>query len=174
MKLSLDVIGYGGYFTRNHESLSLEDAIRRAAKFGYDAACIFAHRPLGFPGDLDADRRKKIVDLYAELGLQMGAVVCCNNFMDGDHVLVFPQEKEILYTKAAIDLAADLGSPIVRVMAALLGYFRHPHALNGEEVPKVVETPFVMVTKDNLDEAFGWAIESSWKGYVYGSYTAVK
>ena len=106
---------------RTGKKLTLEDSVRRAAKFGYDAACIFAHRPLGFPGDLDADRRKKLVDLYAELGLQMGAVVCCNNFMDGNHVLVFPREKEILYTKAAIDLAADLGSPIVRVMAALIG-----------------------------------------------------
>lgn len=46
-------------------------------------------------------------------------------------------------------------------------------ALNGEEVPKVVETPFVMVTKDNIDEAFGWAIESGWNGYVSGEYTAV-
>ncbi len=135
MKLSLDVIGYGGYFTKDREKLSLEDSVRRAAQFGYDAACVFAHRPLGFPGDLSADRRKKLVDLYAELGLEMGAVVCCNNFMDGNHVLVFPQEKEILYTKAAIDLAADLGSPIVRVMAALIGYFRHPHALNGYGMP---------------------------------------
>ncbi len=135
MKLSLDVIGYGGYFTKDHEKLSLEDSVKRAAKFGYDAACIFAHRPLGFPGDLDADRRKKLVDLYKELGLDMGAVVCCNNFMDGNHVLTFPQEKEILYTKAAIDLAADVGSPIVRVMAALIGYFRLPRALDGYGMP---------------------------------------
>ncbi len=47
-------------------------------------------------------------------------------------------------------------------------------ALNGEEVPKIVETPFVMVTKDNLDEAFGWALESSWKGYVSGEYTTAE
>ena len=83
MKLSLDVIGYGGYFTKDNDQLSLEDSVRRAAEFGYDAACIFAHRPLGFPLDLNADRRKRLKDLYAELDLEMGGIVCCNNFVEG-------------------------------------------------------------------------------------------
>ena len=52
MKLSLDSIGYGGSFTAPGESLPLEETFRRAAKFGYDAVCIYAHRPLGFPLDL--------------------------------------------------------------------------------------------------------------------------
>ncbi len=38
MKLSLDTIGYGGYFTAPEEKLPLEEAVKRAAKFGYDAA----------------------------------------------------------------------------------------------------------------------------------------
>ena len=75
MKLSLDVIGYGGYFTLPGEKLVLEEAVKRAAKFGYDAACIYAHRPLGFPMDLSSDRRKKLVDLFEEVDLEMGAVV---------------------------------------------------------------------------------------------------
>jgi len=135
MKLSLDVIGYGGYFTRDNDQLSLEDSVRRAAAFGYDAACIFAHRPLGFPLDLNADRRKRLKDLYQELDLEMGGIVCCNNFVEGDHVLVFPREKEILYTIACIDLAADLGSPIVRVMASLWGYFRNRYGEDGYGLP---------------------------------------
>lgn len=135
MKLSLDVIGYGGYFTKDYEKLSLEDSIRRAAAFGYDAACIFAHRPLGFPLDLDADRRKRIKDLYEELDLEVGGIVCCNNFVEGNHVLVFPREKEILYTMACIDMAADIGSPIVRVMASLWGYFRNPYGADGYGLP---------------------------------------
>jgi sugar phosphate isomerase/epimerase len=135
MKLSLDVIGYGGYFTKNYEALSLEDSIRRAAKFGYDAACIFAHRPLGFPLDINADRRKHLKDLYQELDLEVGAIVCCNNFVEGNHVLVFPREKEVMYTIACIDLAAALGSPIVRVMASLWGYFRNPYGDDGYGLP---------------------------------------
>lgn len=135
MKLSLDVIGYGGYFTKDNDRLTLEDSIRRAARYGYDAACIFAHRPLGFPLDLNADRRQQLKDLYQELELEVGAIVCCNNFVEGDHVLVFPREKEILYTIACVDLAADLGSPIVRVMASLWGYFRNPYGPDGYGLP---------------------------------------
>ena len=88
MKFSLDTIGYGGYFT-DGESLPLEDAIRKAGEFGYDAACIYAHRPLGFPMDLDRDRRKRIKDLYAELDIELPAVVCCTNFMEGKRVRAY-------------------------------------------------------------------------------------
>lgn len=135
MKLSLDVIGYGGYFTKDNDQLSLEDAIRRAARFGYDAACIFAHRPLGFPMDLDKNRRQKLVDLYNELDLEVGAIVCCNNFVEANHVLVYNTEKEIMYTKQCIDLAEDIGSKIVRVMASLWGYFSNPYADQGYGLP---------------------------------------
>ncbi|MCO6452817.1 MAG: sugar phosphate isomerase/epimerase [Caldilineales bacterium] len=135
MKLSLDTIGYGGYFTKIGEQLSLEESVRRAAMCGYDAACIFAHRPLGFPWDLNADRRRRLVDLYQELDLEMGAIVCCNDFVEGDHVLVFLREKELLYTMQCIDLAADLGSPIVRVMASFKGYFRNRYGPDGYGLP---------------------------------------
>lgn len=135
MKLSLDTIGYGGYFTKDFKKLSLEDSVRRAAKYGYDAACIFAHRPLGFPMDFDTYRRKKLVDLYKKLDLEVGGVVCCNNFVDSNHVLVFNTEKEIMFTKQCIDLAVDLGSNIVRVMASLWGYFQNPWAGQGYGLP---------------------------------------
>ena len=135
MKLSLDVIGYGGYFTAPGEKLALEEAVKRAATFGYDAACIYAHRPLGFPMDLNAERRKKLVDLFEELDLEMGAVVCCTNFMQGNHVLLYPQEKEILYVKECIKMARELSSPIVRVLSAFYGYFQNPHASTGYGFP---------------------------------------
>lgn len=135
MKLSLDTIGYGGYFTKDYEKLSLEDAVRRAAQYGYDAACIFAHRPLGFPMDFDTGRRKRLVDLYNELDLEVGGIVCCNNFVDANHVLVYNTEKEIMYTKQCIDFAVDLGSKVVRVMASLWGYFRNPYGPDGYGLP---------------------------------------
>jgi len=135
MKLSLDVIGYGGYFTAPGENLNLEEAVKRAAKFGYDAACIYAHRPLGFPGDLNPERRKKLADLFREVDLEMGAVVCCTNFMKGNHVLLYPQEKEILYVKECIRMAKDLGSPIVRILAAFYGFFQNPLAGTGYGFP---------------------------------------
>lgn len=135
MKLSLDSIGYGGYFTAPHESASLEEAMRRAAKFGYDAVCVYAHRPIGFPMDIGADRRKRLKDLALELELEFGAVVCCTNFQEAQHVLLYPQEKEILYVRSAIDLASDLGAGVVRVMAAFYGYFQNPYASQGYGAP---------------------------------------
>ena len=135
MKLSLDTIGYGGYFTKDFEKLSLEDSVRRAAKYGYDAACIFANRPLGFPMDFDTYRRKELVDLYKKLDLEVGGIVCCNNFVDSNHVLLFNTEKEIMFTKQCIDLAVDLGGNIVRVMASLWGYFQNPWAGQGYGLP---------------------------------------
>jgi len=131
MKLSLDTVGYGGYFTAKGEQLSLEDAFRRAATFGFDAACIYAHRPLGFPMDIDGNRRKKLKDLVQELDLEFGAIVCCTNFMEGNHVLLYPREKEILYVKECIKMASDLGIGIVRVLAAFYGYFQNPYANQG-------------------------------------------
>ena len=130
MKLSMDTISYCGYFT-DGEHIPIEEAMARAAKCGFDAVDVFAHRPMAFPMDLDADRRKKIVDTAKSLGLELAAVECCTNFMKPDHVLVFTQEKEILYVKEAIKLANDLGMKIVRVLAAFLGYFQNPYAGAG-------------------------------------------
>ncbi|MBM3747240.1 MAG: sugar phosphate isomerase/epimerase [Acidobacteria bacterium] len=135
MKLSLDSIGYGGYFTAPGERVSLEEAMKRASAFGYDAVCIYAHRPIGFPLDLDADRRQRLKELAQQLDLEFGAVVCCTNFVEGNHVLVYAQEKEILYVRSAIDLARDLGAGIVRVMAAFYGYFQNPYASQGYGAP---------------------------------------
>jgi sugar phosphate isomerase/epimerase len=135
MKLSLDTVGYGGYFTAFGEKLSLEEGFKRAGKFGYDAVCIYAHRPLGFPLDLSEERRKKLKELAASLNLELGAVVCCTNFQQGNHVLLYPQEKEILYVRNCIDLASDMNMGIVRILAAFYGYFQNPFAREGYGAP---------------------------------------
>lgn len=130
IKLSLDIVGYGGYFT-DGENISIEEAMRRAAGFGYDAVCLYAHRPIAFPMDIGTDRRKRIKDLAQELGLELGTVVCCTNFMKGSHVLLYPQEKEILYVKDCIKFAKEMNMKIVRVLAAFYGYFQNPYAGQG-------------------------------------------
>jgi sugar phosphate isomerase/epimerase len=50
-------------------------------------------------------------------------------------VLAYPREKEILYTRSAIDLARELGAGVVRVMAAFYGYFQNPYAAQGYGAP---------------------------------------
>jgi sugar phosphate isomerase/epimerase len=130
MRLSLDCVGYGGYFT-DGETITAETALKRAAKFGYDAMCIYAHRPIGFPMDFDEKRRQRLKAQAARLDMELGAVVCCTNFMRGNHVLLYPQEKEIMYVKDCIDFAVDMDMQIVRILAAFYGYFQNPYAGQG-------------------------------------------
>jgi len=131
IKLSLDSVGYGGYFT-DGEHVPLEEAMQRAAKFGYDAVCFYAHRPMAFPMDIDQDRRKRLKEQAQSLDIELGAVVACTNFMKGNHALIYPQEKEILYVRDCIDLAKDMDMKIVRVLAAFYGYFQNPYANGGQ------------------------------------------
>jgi sugar phosphate isomerase/epimerase len=135
MKLSLDSVGYGGYFTKDHVNLSMEEAFGHAAKLGYDAVCIYAHRPIGFPLDFDENRRKGLRGLAEKLDLEIGAIVACTNFMKGNHSLVYPQEKEILYVRECIDFAKDMNVKIVRILAAFFGYFQNLYAGQGYGAP---------------------------------------
>ena len=131
----MDIVGYGGYFTLNHENIPLEEAFKKAAQFGFDAACIYAHRPIGFPPDFPPERRKRVKDLASHLDLELGAVVCCTNFMEANHVLLYSQEKEIMYVRECIDFARDMGMKIVRILAGFYGYFQNPYAGQGYGAP---------------------------------------
>lgn len=71
------------------------------------------------------------MELALKLDLELGAVVCCTNFMKGSHALLYPQEKEILYVRDCIRLAKDMGMGVVRVLAAFYGYFQNPFAGTG-------------------------------------------
>jgi sugar phosphate isomerase/epimerase len=124
LKISLDTVGYAGYFYEG-EPLSLEDAMRRAAKFGFDAVDIWPHRPIAFPMDVSKDRRKNLVDLAAELKLKFAAIEACTDFRRSDHILMPRQEKEILFVKECCELAHDVGCPVVRILAGFAGYFWH-------------------------------------------------
>ena len=148
MRLSLDTVSYCGYFT-NGETIPLEEAMKRAASFGYDAIDVFAHRPMAFPLDISADRRRKIVDLGHELDLKFAAVECCTSFMSSNHVLLFPQEKEILYVKEACQLAKDLGIKVVRILAGFVGYFMNELAMTGYGNPAFQSRSLAVSTNDD-------------------------
>lgn len=124
LKVSLDMVGYAGYFY-DGEPLTVEESMRRAAKYGFDAVDIWPHRPLAFPMDVSKDRRKKLVELAEELGLKFAAIEACTDFRRSDHILTPRQEKEILFVKECCELAHDLGCPIVRILAGFVGYFWH-------------------------------------------------
>lgn len=124
MKLSLDSVSYAGYFTSG-ESLPLEDVLKKAAEYGFDAIDIFPHRPMAFPMDISKERRKRLVEMSQSLGVELAAVEACTNFMMTDHVLTQTQAKELLFVRECCELARDLGIGIVRILAAFVGYFMH-------------------------------------------------
>lgn len=126
MKLSLDSVAYCGYFYQG-DPLTLEEVIERAHRFGYAAVDIFPHRPMAFPMDVDRDRRKRLIDLAGQRGVELGAVEACTNFMMSSHILTQTQDKELLFVRECCRLAADLGSPVVRILAGFIGYFMHEH-----------------------------------------------
>jgi len=55
--------------------------------------------------------------------------------MKGDHVLLYPQEKEIMYVRHCIDLARDMDMKIVRILAGFYGYFQNLYASQGYGAP---------------------------------------
>jgi sugar phosphate isomerase/epimerase len=123
-RISLDTVGYAGFFY-DGPALSLEDALERAARFGFDALDVWPHRPVGFPMDVSKDRRKRLAERAGELGVSFGAIEAATDFRRSDHVLCPRQEKEILFVRDCCELARDLGCPVVRILAGYVGYFWH-------------------------------------------------
>ncbi len=123
-KISLDTIGYAGFFY-DGPALTIEQAIERAAKYGFDGVDIWPHRPIGFPMDISSDRRKKLAEMAGELGLTISAIEAATDFRRSDHLLCPRQEKEIFFVRQCCELARDLGCPVVRILAAYTGYFWH-------------------------------------------------
>jgi sugar phosphate isomerase/epimerase len=117
-------VGYAAYFYEG-EPLTLEEAMHRAARFGFDAVDIWPHRPIAFPMDVSKDRRKQLVELAARLGLKFAAIEAITDFRRSEHILLPRQEKEILFVKECCELARDVGCPVLRILAGFAGYFWH-------------------------------------------------
>jgi len=148
MKLSLDCISYAGYFYKG-EIPSLEDVIRRAANYGFDGVDLFPHRPREFPMDIDADRRKAIVDLAASLDIEIACVGAATNFMLSDHILAQRQDKELLFVRECCKLAQDLNCKTMRIFAAWVGYFMLEHSHQGYSAPAMHSRSFDVSTEDD-------------------------
>jgi sugar phosphate isomerase/epimerase len=154
MKLSLDCISYAGYFYEGQVP-SLEDVIKRAAEYGYDGVDLFPHRPREFPMDIDADRRKAIVDLAASLNIEIACVGAATNFMLGDHILAQRQDKELLFVRECCKLAHDLNCKVVRIFAAWVGYFMLEHSSQGYSAPAMHSRAFDVSTEDDYLRQWG-------------------
>ncbi len=120
MKISLYTITLsGGYY--DGPAVPLLEIFPKARAFGYDGVEIEAKRPHGSPMDLDAAARKDIRAAADDTGLEISCVGSYNDFSSpiDEH-----RENELLMVREQIRLAADLGSPIVRLFAAWSGVTR--------------------------------------------------
>lgn len=124
LKISLDTVGYAAYFYEG-DPLTLEEAMHKAAEFGFDAVDIWPHRPVAFPMDVSKPRRKDLVKLADDLGLEFAAIEACTDFRRSNHVLVPKQELYVRFVRDCCELAADVGCPTVRILAGFVGYFWH-------------------------------------------------
>jgi sugar phosphate isomerase/epimerase len=120
MKISLYTITLsGGYY--GGPAVPLLDIFPKARAWGYDGIEIEGKRPHGSPLDLDAAARRAIRKAAADNGLELSCVAAYSDFTSPieEH-----RENELLMVRELIRLAADVGAPIVRVMAAWSGVTR--------------------------------------------------
>jgi sugar phosphate isomerase/epimerase len=117
MKFALLTVTYGGLFYKG-QALTLEQQIRRAKEFGFDALAIETKRPVASPLDLNKADRNFIKKLAADEGIVLCAVESMSNFA-GKHME--ERENNIAMMRYVLEMAKDLEVDLVKVFAAWPG-----------------------------------------------------
>jgi sugar phosphate isomerase/epimerase len=120
LKLALFTVTYCGLWYRG-EALSLKEQIKKAKELGFDGITIETKRPVALPIDLGRSARKEITELAGSLGITIAAVETMSNFANP---IIEHRENNLIMVKECIELANDLGAPIVKVFAAWRGTMR--------------------------------------------------
>jgi sugar phosphate isomerase/epimerase len=122
MKVGLYSITYLGLWYRG-ESLTLEDVIERARKYGYDGVEIDGKRPHGNPLDMPKGRCQELRSRAESAGLELYSVAANN---DLSSPVPEVRESQIVYLRELIRMAAELRVKTVRVFLAWPGVTQHP------------------------------------------------
>lgn len=117
MKFALLTVTYGGLFYKG-DALTLEQQIRRAKEFGFDALAIETKRPVASPLDLNKADRNFIKKLAADEGIVLCAIESLSNFA-GKHME--ERENNIAMMRYVLEMAKDLGVDLVKIFAAWPG-----------------------------------------------------
>lgn len=117
MKLGLYSITYLGIWYKGG-ALGISEMFERSRKMGYTGVELDGKRPHGNPMDLDAAARRDIKSIAADLGMDIPAVAANNDFSSP-----VPEQWEcqLLMARELIELASDIGSPVVRLFVAWPG-----------------------------------------------------
>jgi sugar phosphate isomerase/epimerase len=120
MKLALHSVSYSGAWP-GQVVLPLEKIVDKAAEFGYDGVEIVAKAPHASPMLMTQDDRKRLKDRITSKGLELCCLAGYFDFShDNSHADMPRLQKELLWMRETLRLAADLGAPIVRTYA---GFF---------------------------------------------------
>ena len=119
MRLGFCTMGYLDYTT-------LEEAIRRIAKFGYKSVDFWAYSPHLDPKFYDKPKRAMIKKLLADSGLAVaglsvagGGLALHHNF---SHSMREVREATLQYYFDCVDLSVDVGSPILNIISGHMVY----------------------------------------------------
>lgn len=112
-RLLLHTVSYAGLWAQ--ASLSLEDTISRAAGLGFGGVMIMAKRPHFSMLEYDCDRRRRLRDQLASLGLR-ASLAAYNNFTaDLAHGEIPHPEIQVFHLTEMARAAREIGASTVRV-----------------------------------------------------------
>ncbi len=118
VKTCLHSIGYSGLW-RGQALLTVDEFLLKAKELGYDGVILMAKRPHLSPLDYDKEARAKLKKRIADLGLTLVGLAGYSDFTAGIDKPGIPHtEIQAAYIGQVAELAADLGTNIVRVFTA--------------------------------------------------------
>jgi sugar phosphate isomerase/epimerase len=117
VKFGLLTVSYAGLFY-DGPALSLIEQIRKARHLGFDGLAIETKRPVASPLDLTADDRRAIRAAADGEGIELCALESLSNFASP---IMEERENNLAMMRLVLDLAVDLGVPLVKVFAAWPG-----------------------------------------------------
>jgi sugar phosphate isomerase/epimerase len=117
VKFGLLTVSYAGLFY-DGPALSLTEQIRKARQLGFDGLSIETKRPVASPLDLTRADRAAIRACADAEGIELCAIESMSNFASP---LMEERENNLAMMRLVLDLAVDLGVPLVKVFAAWPG-----------------------------------------------------
>lgn len=117
LKVGLYTITYLGIWYRGN-ALTLEDAIRRAKKYGYDGVEVDGKKPHGHPLSLTRAHARELRKLAEGEGIEIYGLAANNDFSSP---ITEHRDAQLVYTRDLIQLAPELGAKTVRVFLAWRG-----------------------------------------------------
>jgi sugar phosphate isomerase/epimerase len=117
VKPGLYSITYLGIWYRG-ETLTLEQVIQRARRFGYEGVEIDGKRPHGNPLDMPLSRCRELRRYADGQGIEIYAVAANNDFSSP---MPESRESQLLYVRELIRMTAELNARLLRVFLAWPG-----------------------------------------------------